>query len=78
MVVMPDYLHMVLAPKCDAEGLVSVSEIMQAIKGVSAHRINLGWRGKVWEEESFDHLKDGAWSPETDGRRGPSSILRHL
>ena len=33
-----------------------MAEIMQAIKGASAHRINkfLNRRGKVWQEESFD------------------------
>jgi len=53
---MPDHVHMVLAPKYDAVGPVSIAEIMQVIKGTSAHRINkaLGRRGKVWEEESFD------------------------
>lgn len=56
LVVMLDHVHMVLEPKCDANGPVSIAEIMQAIKGASAHRINkaLGRRGKVWEEESFD------------------------
>jgi putative transposase len=53
---MPDHVHMVLAPKYNANGAVSIAEIMQAIKGASAHKINraLGRRGKVWEEESFD------------------------
>ncbi len=56
MVVMPDHLHIVFAPKYDTNGAVSIAEIMQAIKGASAHKINraLGTRGKVWEEESFD------------------------
>jgi hypothetical protein len=47
---------MVLAPKYDADGPVTIAEIMQAIKGASAHRINkaLVRRGKIWEEESFD------------------------
>jgi hypothetical protein len=33
-----------------------MAEIMQAIKGASAHRINkfLNRRGIVWQEESFD------------------------
>jgi REP element-mobilizing transposase RayT len=53
---MPDHVHLVLAPKYDADGPVSIADIMQVIKGASAHRINkaLGRRGKVWEEESFD------------------------
>jgi REP-associated tyrosine transposase len=56
VVVMPDHVHLVLAPLADANGPVSIFEIMQAIKGASAHRINqvLGRRGRVWEEESFD------------------------
>ena len=56
VLVMPDHVHMVLAPKYDANGAVSIAEIMQAIKGASAHRINkaLGRKGAVWEEESFD------------------------
>jgi REP element-mobilizing transposase RayT len=55
LVVMPDHVHMVLAPLADANGPIGISEIMQAIKGTSAHRINraLGRRGRVWEE---DHL----------------------
>ena len=33
-----------------------MAEIMQALKGASAHRINklLNRRGRVWQEESFD------------------------
>jgi putative transposase len=56
VVVMPDHVHLILSPIVDANGPASISEIMQAIKGVSAHRINqaLGRKGRVWEEESFD------------------------
>jgi putative transposase len=56
VVVMPDHIHLVLAPKYDADGPVSIAEIMHAIKGASPHRINkaLGRKGKVWEQESFD------------------------
>jgi REP element-mobilizing transposase RayT len=56
LVVMPDHVHLVLAPLADANGPVSIAEIMQVIKGASAHRINraLSRKGKVWEEESFD------------------------
>jgi putative transposase len=54
--VMPDHVHLVLVPKYDVNSPVSIAEIMHAIKGASAHRINkfLGRHGKVWEEESFD------------------------
>ncbi len=56
VVVMPDHVHIVLVPKCDADGSFTLAEMMQAIKGTSAHRINkaLGRTGRVWEEESFD------------------------
>ena len=56
LVVMPDHVHLALAPVCGSRGPVPMAEIMQAIKGASAHRINkfLNRRGKVWQEESFD------------------------
>ena len=36
----------------------SLAEIMNAIKGALAHRINetLGRKGRVWQAESFDHV----------------------
>jgi putative transposase len=56
IVVMPDHVHLILVPLNDQNGPISIAEIMQVIKGASAHRINraLGRKGKVWEEESFD------------------------
>jgi len=53
---MPDHVHLVLSPLSDEHAPISIAEIMQAIKGASAHRINhaLGRKGKVWDEESFD------------------------
>jgi putative transposase len=56
LVVMPDHVHLVLRPLTDANGSFSIAEVMQCIKGASAHRINraLGRTGRVWEEESFD------------------------
>ena len=53
---MPDHVHMVLTPKYGENGAVSIAEIMQAIEGASAHRINkaLERKGKVWEGESLD------------------------
>jgi putative transposase len=56
LVVMPDHVHLALVPVCDSQGSVPVAEIMQGIKGASAHRINrlLNRRGRVWQEESFD------------------------
>lgn len=55
-VVMPDHVHLILTPFYDADGPISLMEILQAIKGASAHRINrlLQRRGPVWESESFD------------------------
>jgi REP element-mobilizing transposase RayT len=56
VVVMPDHAHLLLAPLSDDGGAISIAEILQAIKGASAHRINklLNRRGRVWQEESFD------------------------
>src|SRR5438128_2512363 len=55
---MPDHVHLLLSPLSDPNGSFSIAEIMQAIKGASAHRINraLGRKGKIWEEESFDRV----------------------
>jgi len=57
---MPDHVHMIFTPLlnqavCDA---YSLAEIMDAIKGASAHKINrlLGRSGKVWQTESFDRV----------------------
>jgi putative transposase len=56
VVVMPDHVHLVLTPLGDNEGPISLPEILQTIKSVSAHRINkyLGRNGSVWQQESFD------------------------
>ena len=59
VVVMPDHVHLIFAPLHDGDrGPFSVPEIMQSIKGVSAHRVNklLGRVGHVWQNESFDHV----------------------
>ena len=58
-VVMPDHVHLLLAPLRDPEGNVYVlSEIMRGIKGASARHINvvLGRTGKLWQQESFDRM----------------------
>ena len=59
-VVMPDHAHMIFVPIVD-EGrneMVSLARITQAIKSSSAHIINhrLGRKGRIWQEESFDHV----------------------
>jgi REP-associated tyrosine transposase len=58
-VVMPDHVHLLLTPLRDRDGrLFSLAEILQAIKGASAHSVNrlLARHGPVWQEESFDHV----------------------
>jgi REP-associated tyrosine transposase len=59
VVVMPDHVHILLTPLRDLEGnLYSLVEILQGIKGASAHSLNraLGRAGPAWQEESFDHV----------------------
>jgi REP element-mobilizing transposase RayT len=59
VVVMPDHVHLLLTPLRDLDGnLYSMVEILQAIKGASAHCLNRALRrtGPVWQEESFDHV----------------------
>jgi REP element-mobilizing transposase RayT len=59
IVVMPDHVHMVISPLRDAQGdIFGLAEIMHGIKGASAYSINklLKRNGRVWQDESFDHL----------------------
>lgn len=59
LVVMPDHVHMVFTPLRDRTGAAfGLSEIMNGIKGGSAHSINrlLKRKGHVWQDESFDHI----------------------
>jgi REP element-mobilizing transposase RayT len=59
-VVMPDHVHLIFTPLINyaAIAIYSLGEIMGAIKGASAHRINkvVGRKGCVWQTESFDHV----------------------
>ena len=58
-VVMPDHVHLLLRALRDERGWpIPLVEIMQGLKGATAHRINklLRRSGPVWEEESFDHV----------------------
>jgi REP element-mobilizing transposase RayT len=59
-VVMPDHVHMIFTPLVNepAAEVYSLAEIMDAIKGASAHKINrkLGHAGRVWQTESFDRV----------------------
>jgi REP element-mobilizing transposase RayT len=59
VVVMPDHVHMVFTPLKDRiDNIFGLTEIMNGIKGASAHSINrlLKRRGHVWQDESFDHI----------------------
>ncbi|MBZ5665565.1 MAG: transposase [Acidobacteriia bacterium] len=59
VVIMPNHVHLLLTPLRDADGnLYSLVEILQGMKGASAHSLNraLGRSGPVWQEESFDHV----------------------
>jgi REP element-mobilizing transposase RayT len=60
-VIMPDHVHVILIPLSDEEGSFSIPQIMHAIKSESAHRINkcVERKGKVWQDESFDHVLRG-------------------
>lgn len=58
-VLMPDHTHLLLSPLRDVNGWnFSLPQIMHAIKGVSAWKVNvlLGRSGPVWQEEFFDHV----------------------
>jgi REP element-mobilizing transposase RayT len=53
-VVMPDHVHLLLAPNAG----YGLDRIMKGIKGVSARRINelKATSGSVWQDESFDRI----------------------
>lgn len=56
---MPDHVHLLLTASTDEHGeTYGIAQIMQAIKGASAHAVNhaLGRKGRVWQPESFDHV----------------------
>ncbi len=58
-VVMPDHVHLIFTALRDAHGnTYGLAEIMNGIKGASAHGVNkaLGRHGQVWQDESFDHI----------------------
>jgi REP element-mobilizing transposase RayT len=59
-VVMPDHAHLILTPEIDEvrQRMMPLFEIMKAIKGASARKINqrLEQHGAIWQEESFDHV----------------------
>ena len=59
-VVMPDHVHMIFTPAVnhEAQEVYSLADIMDAIKGASAHKINntMARKGRLWQPESFDHV----------------------
>jgi putative transposase len=67
VVIMPDHVHVLFTALRDEAGWTfALPEIMKAIKGTSARSINklTGRRGRVWQDESFDHVMRGAESLE--------------
>jgi len=57
-VLMPDHVHMIIRPLKRGKGTVPLSEIMQSLKGATAHRVNsaLQRRGQLWLDESYDRI----------------------
>jgi REP element-mobilizing transposase RayT len=57
-VVMPDHVHLVLTPAATSHGeAYALPELLRLLKGSSARAINQALRrkGKVWQQEFFDH-----------------------
>jgi len=56
---MPTHVHLIYSPLRRAEGSAyTLPEVINAIKGPAARRINalLNGKGPVWQEEFFDHV----------------------
>ena len=75
-VVMPDHVRMIFTPLRQSDtSMFRFAEILNSIKGYSAHAINkaLGRKGNVWLDESFD-----PWlSPAGMRRQTPSPPACH-
>jgi REP element-mobilizing transposase RayT len=59
VVVMPTHIHLVFTPlRDDTTQAYTIAEVLNAVKSVSAHRINraIYRSGHVWQDESFDHI----------------------
>lgn len=55
--IMPNHVHLLIRPT-EIDGVViSLAEIMQRLKGLSARQVNmlLGRRGSLWYREYYDH-----------------------
>ena len=61
-VLMPDHIHALLRPLPRGDGFVPLSEIMQALKGVSAHRVNrlYGQSGAYWLDDGYTRIMRNA------------------
>jgi len=58
-VVMPEHVHLIFTPLRNESGEeFGLAEILNSTNGFSAHAINgqLGRKGSVWLDESFDHV----------------------
>ncbi len=57
---MADHVHMIFTPVVNRQAMeiYSLAEIMDAVKGASAHKVNkvLRRKGTMWQAESFDHV----------------------
>ena len=59
VVVMPEHVHLLLTPMCNAEGWpFPLKDILKLIKGPAARSVNLLNRthGALWQDQSFDHV----------------------
>ena len=69
--VMPDHVHLILTPLTNEtlRAVVSLVEIMQAIKSAPSHAIHhrVGNHGAIWQEESFEasFVLPRAWIPRS-------------
>jgi REP element-mobilizing transposase RayT len=67
---MPDHAHILLSPARRGNDLpFGLAEIMNGIRGASAHEVNklLDRKGPLWEEEFFDRLlRRGDWPKTVD------------
>jgi REP element-mobilizing transposase RayT len=58
-VVMPTHVHLIYSPlRREESSAYTLPEVINAIKGPAARRINalLNGKGPVWQEEFFDHV----------------------
>jgi putative transposase len=55
--VMPNHVHLVCTPLMDGDNVLSLSKMMQSLKGYMARKANklLGRQGVFWQHESYDH-----------------------